>query len=250
LIISNKTKIPFLCIALTLLLSNASYTAGEDIKTKAASAVKGLKDLTLTCIVTYSNPKELKKISKDFSKRYEFKKSTIKYKSPDMFKMEGSLGLIKGRIVFNGDRKALVIPGIGVNKKDDLKKDPHKRQSDLDIGIFSDSLWKHYIVKNAETVPGANGAEYKITFVRSNAKSKNITCWVTSDTMKLRKLEKYESDGSMKSRFIYTDHKKINNSIWIPMKINIYNGNGKLAASTEYKDVKINTGISNSEFKL
>jgi len=73
---------------------------------------------------------------------------------------------------------------------------------------------------------------------------------VDCDSFKLRKIEKYLEDGTLKSRTVYADHKRMGDCVWVPMVIHIYNANGKLAAATKYEDVKINTGIPDSEFKL
>ena len=239
-----------LCAAVMALSCISANAAGGELKARAAQAVQGLKDLKLTCKVTYCNMAELKKISGDFSKRYEFKTSTLMFKSPDKMKMEGKLGMVTMKMVINGDRKAFIIPAIGYHKKENIKGEPHKRQSDFDIGIFSDTLWSDYIVTDVERVKNGDGTEYRIVFRRANTKEKKQVCWVDAESLRLRKLENFESDGSLKTRFVYSDHKKLGNGVWLPMKIDIYNGEGKLAASTEYQDVSINTGISDSEFNL
>ncbi|MHB1455957.1 MAG: outer membrane lipoprotein-sorting protein [Armatimonadota bacterium] len=223
---------------------------GNDLKIRASQATQGFKDLKLTCKVTYANIKELKKISKDFSQRYEFKTSTLMYKSPDKLKMEGKLGLVKMKIVINGDRKAFVIPSVGYSKKENLKDKPARRQSDFDIGIFSDSLWDYYNINKIENEKGSNGPVYKITFHRDNSKGKRLVCWVDAEALKLHKLETYDKNGDMQVRYTYTRHIKAGSCIWLPMKIDIYNNNESHAATVEYEDVAVNTGISDSEFKI
>ncbi|MHB0999467.1 MAG: DUF4292 domain-containing protein [Armatimonadota bacterium] len=243
-----KISTAILVFLLTVFLVSVA-SANTELKNKVAKATQGFNDISLTCKVTRANTAELKKISSDFSKRYEFKSSKVYFKSPDKMKMEGKLGMVKMAIIIDGDRKALLIPSLRYSKKENIKNEPHKRQSDFDIGIFTDSLWRDYLVTDVDTVKGSDGTAYKIVFVRDNAKDKKQICWVDADTFKLTKLERYESDGSMKVRFTYSDHKRIG-SVWVPENIDIYNADGKLAASTEYENITVNAGIPDSTFKM
>lgn len=237
--------------AIFLLVNGLSADAtGNDLKTRAAQATRGFRDLKLTCNVTYINLPELKKISKDFSQRYEFKTSTLMYKSPDKLKLEGKLGLVKMKMVINGDQKAFIIPAIRYSKKENIKDEPHKRQSDFDIGIFSDSLWNDYIVNKVENEKGSDCAMYKITFCRDNARMKKLICWVDADSLKLYRLETYGKNGDRQVKYIYSRHIRAGSCIWLPMKIDVYNSSNNHAATIEYDDVDINTGISDSEFKI
>jgi outer membrane lipoprotein-sorting protein len=45
-----------------------------------------------------------------------------------------------------------------------------------------------------------------------------------------------------------TDHKKIGD-IWVPTRAEVYNAEGKLAASTEMKDITVNVGVEDKEFE-
>lgn len=227
-----------------------ALAAYADIKSEIAQATQGFKDVTLTCKVAYADHAALKKIGKDFNKTYEFKNTTVMYKSPDKLKMEGKLGMVKARMIINGDRKATIIPAIRYSKKEDIGNKPHKRQSDLDIGIVTNSLWRDYIVLDTDTEKGSSCNVYKITFIRENSREKKHICWVDAETHKLLKLEKYDRDGNLKSRYIYSKHSLINGLIWVPGRIDVYNGSGKLAATTTYENIKINTGIPDSEFKI
>ena len=198
--LQKKLHLPwFMAVALTCILSPIAYA---DIRSQISEATQGFKDITLTCKVLCADHTELKKIGKDFNKSYEFKSTTVQYKSPDKMKMEGKLGMVKARIVINGDRKATVIPAIHYSKKEDISDEPHKRQTDLDIGIITGSLWRDYIVLDTDTENSSGSAAYRITFIRENSKEKKHICWVDTKTLKLLKLEKYESDGSLKSRYI------------------------------------------------
>jgi len=224
--------------------------AHADVRSTISQATRGFKDVKLTCRVLYANQAELKKIGKDFPKSYEFKTTTVWYKSPDKMKMVGKLGMLKAAVVMNGDRKATFIPALRYSKKENIEEEPHKRQTDLDIGIVTDSIWRDYIVVDAADDHGSDDAVYRITFVRDNARQKKHVCWVDAKTLKLLKLEKYESDGSLKSRYIYSKHSLINGLIWVPGRVDVYNQDAKLAGTTAYESISVNIGIPDSEFKI
>jgi len=227
-----------------------SSAVHADARSDISQATRGFKDVTLTCKVLYADHAELKKIGKDFNKSYEFKSTTVRFKSPDKMKMEGKLGLIKAVVVINGDRKATIIPTIHYSKKENIRDEPHKRQTDIDIGIVTESLWRDYIMLDNAEERGPNGAVYKLTFVRENARDKKHVCWVDARTLKLLKVEKYEGDGSLKSRYIYSKHSLVDGLIWVPGRIDVYNQHGKLAGTTAYENIRVNTGIPDSVFRI
>jgi outer membrane lipoprotein-sorting protein len=165
-------------------------------------------------------------------------------------KIEGKLGMLTAKIVINGDRKATIIPTIRYSKKEDIGNEPHKRQGDLDIGIVSDSIWRNYIVLDTDTEKSSSGNTYRITFIRENSRERKIVCWVESKTLKLLKLDKYDSDGNLISRYIYSKHSFIDGLVWVPGRIDVYGGDGKLAGTTAYESIKVNTGIPDSVFKI
>lgn len=236
------------CLALSM-MSVAMAATQADVRAQIREATKGFKDITLTCKVLYTNHAELRKIGKDFPKSYEFKTTVVRYKSPDKMKMEGKLGLVQVAVIINGNMKAIKVPSLHITKREDISKEPHKRQGDLDIGILTDQLWSDFIVLSVASENTSEGEFYRITFVRSNARNKKLVLWTEPKTWKLIKLEKYEDDGTLKSRYIYSNHKYVG-GVWVPGHIDVYNKDGKLAASTMYTDIRVNTGIPDSEFKI
>jgi len=226
------------------ILSLAVSASAADLRTRVKQATGDFKDITLTCKVVQANQKELKKIGKDFGKSYDFKSTLVRFKSPDKMKMEGKLGLVKVEIVINGDRKLTSIPPIYYRKKEDIGGQPHKRQTDLDIGMITESLWRDYIVLSNDT----EDSVHKITFIRNNSREKKLVAWVDDKTLRLLKVEKYESDGRLISRYLYSGHSLVNGVAWVPSRIQVYNGEGKLAGVTAYENIRINTSIPDSVF--
>ncbi|HEY3297839.1 MAG TPA: outer membrane lipoprotein-sorting protein [Armatimonadota bacterium] len=240
--IFTRTWRSFFVIAAVLITGSS---AQADVREQVKAATHHFRDICVTCKVAYSNQRELQKIGKDFPKSYELKSSTAQYKYPDKMRVEGKLGLLKVVMLINGDMKLFVIPTVRYRDKENIKGKPHKRQTELDLGIVTESLWSDYIVTQVEDL----GAEYKIVFVRSNSKNKNLVCWLDSKTLRMMKLEKFENDGGLKSRYIYSNHKEYQ-GIWVPGRIDVYNEDGKLAATTVYEKVSVNSGIPDSVFNI
>ena len=237
-------KLIYILVALSLALS----ASAADLRARIKQATSDFKDITLTCKVLQADHNALTRIGKDFPKSYEFKSSLVRFKSPDKMKMEGKLGMVKVEIIINGDRKLTSIPPIRFRKKEDIGDKPHKRQTDFDIGMITDSLWRDYIVTDMDTENADDDPVDRITFCRDNARDKKIVAWVDDNTLKLLKVEKYESDGRLISRYIYSGHSLINGVAWVPSRVQVYNCEGKLAGTTSYENVKINTGIPDSVF--
>lgn len=243
----QRTRL-LLCVVSALILAPALECA--DIRSRILQATRDFKDVTLTCKVLYANIAELKKISSDFPKSYELKTTTVKYKSPDKMKMEGKLGMLKVSIMINGAQKCIRIPGLRYSRKEDISSEPHKRQSDLDIGIITGSLWRDYTVLDTANDKASETPVYRVTFVRNNSRDKKLVCWVDSKSLKLLKVEKHESDGTLRARYVYSDHTLVGDTIWVPGRVDVYNVEGKLAGTTAYTNIRLNTDLPDSEFKI
>ena len=243
-----KTRFLAACAFLILLLPVSAHSA--DVKAKVCDATRGFRDITLTARVLYTSLPELKKIDKDISKTYEFKTTTISYKAPDQMKIEGKLGLVLVSLTMNEHYKSIRIPSLHYSKKEDISDEPHKRQTDFDIGIVSASLWRDYIVTDVDTEGDGNDAVYRVTFIRqSSDKKKHSVAYIDADSLKLLKVESFTKEGTLKSRCLYSNHVKLD-GIWVPRRADLYGPSGKIAASTAYENIKVNTGLSDSLFKI
>jgi len=246
---SGKKRLIMVIYFAIVLSIGAWASAVSSVKERISDSTSDFKDVVVHARVTYANAKALSEISKDMPRSYNVKSSTLSFKYPDKMRMEGRVSVIKAVMIINGDMKAIVIPGIHVISKRSIKGQPHMRQTELDLGILTRSLWNDYIVRSAEAEDSANGSVYKIVFVRSNALRRNLVVWADEKSLKMLKLEKHDEDGSMKVRYVFSDHHRVN-GIWVPGRIDVYNRQGKLGATSMYEDIRVNSGLPDSLFKI
>ena len=218
-----------------------------DIREEIREASKGFRDLSATVVATYANMAELRKIGKDFARSYEFKEAKVFFKNPDKLRMTGKVGLVRVDYIVNGDMRIIRVPTLHVSKKDSFADDPQKRQTPLDVGVLSDAIWKEYDIEfEGEKV--VDGVKQYVLFLKRKGSPRTQRLWIESDTMRMLQREKYDNEGRLKSRLVYVASRKLDN-VWVPGKIEAYSPSGKLAGVTEYRNVKVNTNIPDSEFK-
>lgn len=238
-----------LYIILCLLLICMAAAAHADLRGRVAESSSGFKDLTVSCKVVHANAAELKKIGKDFPKSFEFKNTTAWCKVSHKMRMEGVLGMIRVALIMNGDYKGVVVPSLHITKKENIKAKPDRRQTEFDLGVITESFWDDYVVQDTSTEKDSDGIVYRITFVHSNARDRKQICWI-DDNGRLLKLEKYRPNGSLECKYVFSKHTKYDGVLWVPGRADVYNAEGKLAASTVYENVKVNTDLPDSVFKL
>ena len=244
----NLRQIRLGLAAVLMIVAVLATCLAADVRSEIRAATKGFKDITVKARIVKADQKALAKISDDLARSYEAKTTVVKYKAPDKMTVDGKLGMVALRVVQNGYKKSYWVPSLGIRKTEDCRNDPHKLQNDLDIGLVTDELWNDYIVQEVLIEKTQAGSAYRITFVRPGSTRRNA-CWVEPKTCKLLKIERYTSEGGLSARFIYSKHKDYG-AIWVPGQLDVYNGDGKLAGVTEYMDVKVNSGLPDSVFKL
>ena len=238
----------FLPAVMAALLTGAAPVRA-DVRAEIREATGGFRDITLTGKVTYANVKELKKIGKDFPKSYEIKDTLIRFKSPDKMRVEGKLGMLRVIMIINSDKKAFFVPSLKYSDKEDITGKPHKKQGELDIGIITESLWAEYVVAGADQDDSSGSSVHRIRFTRTNSPNENMLVWLDGRDFRLLKLEKYDRGNVLRSRTIYLNHQR-HEGIWVPAKINLYNSDGKLAATSVYRGVRVNKGLADSLFRI
>jgi outer membrane lipoprotein-sorting protein len=220
----------------------------EDFRTKINKAMSSFKDMKATVVVTNSNRRELEKMGKVFAETYQFKKASVCFKGPDKLKLNGELGMMKCEFVTNSNSRLVRIPSIRFKKREDITNQQEKRMTPLDVGVITDAVWDIYKVKLVRIEKDETGAIVFVLRLNNQRSPKYQMVWIDGKDFKVLRRDRLTEDDKIKSKVVLTDHKKFG-EIWVPTRAEVYNGEGKLAASTEMKDIVVNIGVEDKEFE-
>jgi len=73
--------------------------------------------------------------------------------------------------------------------------------------------------------------------------------WMDPDKRVILRHDVHNRSGSLKMRFMLLQPIQAA-GVWVPTRVEVYNAEGRLAAVTKYKQVKINTGLSEGLFRI
>ncbi len=215
-----------------------------------ALATDSLRDLQASVTVVKADQAELAKINRDFGFAYRLRDVVMRYKQPDKLRMEGRIGETPAEYVVNGSTRTVAIPRLHFRKRDELGEAPGRRYSLLDLGLIARSdlpfIRSRYL--REEEVAGVETSVFELTF-RGDARLKYVL-WVDPRTHVVRKRQWFDGEGKLKATFLYQDVKEVQNGLWFPTRVEILNGDGAVAAITQYSDLKINQGIADALFEV
>lgn len=240
------------CTALLILVSSAIHATPlltlEQFRAKVTEATKNFKDLSMTGTVTYKNKEALTKIEANYAQLYEFKTAYISLKHPDKVRIEGKLGMVKFEYIVNGTNKLFRAPMVKISKKDNYADEPAKLQSALDVGIVTPTLWQYRTIEIIDDEHAQQNGEIKLR-MRWAKGDMVYYAWIDAKDLYLKKFEKCKADGTVELRTVYSDAKKVSDAIWIPHKVEVYASDGTKAGTSEFSDVKVNSGLADSLFE-
>ncbi|MBL8064436.1 MAG: outer membrane lipoprotein-sorting protein [Chthonomonadaceae bacterium] len=212
-----------------------------------------LRDLSFTAKVLSSKAGELGKINQDFAKSYRFKASNVWLKEPMKLRMESRVEDTDIYFIVNGGIKLLRIPRAKINQRDDVSKAPGKRQTPLDFGLLTPSLFNGFLLSKfirTESSGDLRGCPvFDLTYQPKLDDSSRYRVWVDPVKKFTRQREWYSQAGFLMATFVYDQPKEVN-GVWIPGRATVKNADGKFAGATEYANVKVNTGLAESLFKV
>lgn len=219
----------------------SSYTQGS------------LKDLSFTAKVQSAKQSELAKINQDFAKSYRFKTSNVWLKEPMKLRMEARVEDTDIFFIINGGKKLVRIPRINVNQKDDVSKAPGKRQTPLDFGFITPSMLNGFLkgafVRTESRGEYSGDIVFDLTYIPSLDDSSRYRVWIDPNKKYTTKREWYSQAGFLMATFTYTNPKEVS-GVWIPTTVTVKNADGKFGGSTSYLNVKVNSGVPDSLFKV
>ena len=211
-----------------------------------------LKDLSAEVKVVAKNDTELRKIGKGYVDAYALTDRRFSYKEPGKVRADGKRGLITMRMVTNGDRKLMQISFPPIRRIEDLKKNPGKADSISDLGLLTpDWLPDHeYAWQRTETKDGRNCEVFRVWDKRDPAYKH--TYWIDVQTKTLVEHIAHfrnRKKPGFKKRFVFSKPTLVS-GVWVPTEMTVYNPEDKPAGTVRYQNLKVNTGLSDSIFKL
>jgi outer membrane lipoprotein-sorting protein len=231
-----------------LMASSLNAETSDGIKKRLADASASVRDLKGTMVVHPASKSDAKEINKGIIEFLDhgFREAKVHYRRPDRFRAQGKAKGMDVTYIMNGDRKQVIAPALMLRKTENLSRNRAKKQSTLDMGFASDSLWRD---NNVRVVSESNGVvQLQLIPVGATGKRKELI-WLDSRTLKLIKRERYKGNGKLKTRQFYSNHKMMG-KMPIATLIKVYSADGGFAGSIDYKDLAVNTGVAESLFAI
>ena len=211
---------------------------------------KNFDDASFTARVKFANQKELAKINDDFGKSYRVPYSEFKVKEPFMLRVETKVDDTQVLYIINGTKQIIRIPRIKVNSRQDLSKSPGRRQTLLDFGILTPSLFTGLFDAKFVRMDRATGnAVFDITYPARLDDTSRHRVWIDPQKKCVTKREWFGQSGRQMATFYYNDPENVG-GVWIPTKVQVKNVDGVLAGETYYSGLKVNSGLSDSLFSV
>ncbi len=233
-------------IGLAALAALAVTAQGQSIDSYVQ---KNFEDANFTARVKFANQKELSKINKDFGQSYRFSSVEFKVKEPFKVRADANVEDTKVLYITNGTKQLIRIPRIKVNSHQDLSKSPGRRQTLLDFGVLTPSLFDDFFVAKFVRMDRATGdAVFDLTYVPALDDTTRHRIWVDPQKKYVTRREWYSQRGGKQlATFYYTDPVNAG-GVWMPSHVSVKNVEGVLAGETYYDGLKINSGIPDSLF--
>ncbi|MBI2841815.1 MAG: hypothetical protein HYX78_00275 [Armatimonadetes bacterium] len=229
-----------------VLASTASSKSAEEFRKRLSAATSSVKDVQATMVITPVSISDAGEINKGVLQFLDhgFREASIWFQRPDNYKIQGKSKGVDVTYILSGNKKQVLVPALMLKTIDDLSDDIAKKQSTLDVGFASDLLWRD----NAVSLISESKGTAKLKLVpRGTENQRHEFVWLDSKSLKMLKRERYGGDGSLKSRYIYTNHRTFG-KIPIATLVKAYAPDGGYAGTISYNNLRVNTGISESLF--
>ena len=207
-----------------------------------------LEDISFTMNLVSSDRAELRKINSDFATTYEVKSTMFKYKDPLMLRAEGKINGQTVQYVIAGERKTYYVPKFRIKSSQDVGKAPGKRQTLLDWGIVTRGMQGKFL--SGTFIRKDQDGRYVFDLRYQYAKdTSRFRVWADPKRKVMTKRMWYNQQGQLMATFHYSDFAPVN-GIWFPTMMTVTNSEGKLAGTSRLENIKVNSGIADSVFKL
>ena len=234
-------------LAWALAANSAAGVTSAEILKRVKAAEARVKDIKADMVITEADRGNVSRMGKGYGDILMMQKAKVYYKKPDMIRYDGYAKGIKATYIQNGYKKLILAAMI--RKLDDVKNAPGKRQDTLDLGFLSSRLWTDNYVKVVSTE--SNGVvKLKFDPKFGDKDKRHDMVWVDSNTLKVIRRQKFLGSGELRVKNVYSDFVMLEGKLPIATQSKMYNGAGQMLGTVKYKNVKANTGLSNSLFSL
>jgi outer membrane lipoprotein-sorting protein len=244
----HRTNTKTIALACSILgLAGSARAIDTNIKSYVCDK---LDDFTATMSVVSINEREMGKISKDAVLLYKIGTVNMRYKEPNKVRIEGNAQGSKAVFILNGPIQWVSINAAKIKR--DFGNSPGKRKSLMDVGLVSDYYLTYTDAKFVRegTVDGVPCAVFEMTYKDRDEDSSHAIVYIDPKTKLVRKRESYSQTGKLQAVYFFKNPQEVKPGIWFPTLIEAQNVDRVIAGSTAYKNIKVNTGLDDSIFKL
>lgn len=207
-------------------------------------------DASFTAKVVQKDFKELEKINDDFGQGYRFDSTFVRIEEPFKLRLDANVEDTKMSYVVNGPTRLIRVPRLRVNTRQDLSKKPGSRQTAMDFGVLTPSLFATFLDATFVRVDRATGdAVFDLTYKPALRDKTRYRVWLDPKTHLIAKREWYHRKGRFVGTFYY-DNPVNEGGAWMPTRLTVKNADDKVGGVTQYVGVRINQGIPDDVFAL
>jgi outer membrane lipoprotein-sorting protein len=208
-----------------------------------------LRDATFRINVAQGVQRELNKINKDFGQSYRFKYTDVQLKEPFMMRLESVVEDTNVLMIINGHERMFRVPRARLVDRQNLAKAPGKRQTLLDFGLLTPSLFRDLFEAKFVRVDRAAGdLVFDLTF-QDRIDTSRHRVWIDKDKRIVNRREWYNQQGRQLATFTYENPQQVS-GVWFPTRCVVRNMDNQVAGVTQYVNIRVNAGIADSVFAI
>jgi len=242
-------KTALYAVGLLLLVVTLPAFSGQDavILQKVKAAEAGFRDMKADMVISDPDKNNVKGMGEGYGDILKLQKATVCFKTPDRIRFDGYAKGIKVVYLQNGYTK--LIAAAMIRQKKEVKNEPGQRQDTLDLGFLSSRLWTDNIVTVEKTERnGTVELKFKPKFGTRDKRCDLV--WINPKSLRLEKREKYLGGGAMRASYTYGDYENVGKSLPIACKLVMFDPKGGDLGTITYKNMVVNSGLSETLFSL
>ena len=230
---------------MTTILAFVTLSQGESIE---PFLQPGFRDASFRAKIVDKDYDALDAISKDFAQGYRLGDLTIQLKEPYKIRADAQSDDSKVSLIVNGLVRAYKLPHLKPIRMD-LGKRPGNRQTALDFGLLTPSLFKDLFDAKFVRREVSGQPVFDLTYKPAFDDATRYRIWLDPKTRTVAKREWYSRTGELRATFVFESPLQSNGAS-IPTAMTVMNAGGKVAGRTRYENVRLNRGIPDSVFEI